>query len=69
MQSAASVRYPERAETNDSWGGDTLSAEVLTPVFDPDSGGGEEILHLYDAAATVAGAQLGASRLAGGICR
>lgn len=32
-----------------------MSVETLAPVFDPDSGGGEEIMYLYDAGATLSG--------------
>ncbi len=45
-----------------------MTAEVLAPVFDPDSGGGEEILYLYDAVTTVGGvggfAAVGAAEVA-----
>jgi phytanoyl-CoA hydroxylase len=34
-----------------------VQVEMSAPVFDPDSGGGEEILYLYDAATVVGGVQ------------
>ena len=32
-----------------------MSVETLAPVFDPDSGGGDEIMYLYDAGETLSG--------------